>query len=74
MMGQIVSVKNEKTAVVRVERVFRHPRLGKIIKRHHDFSCQVESGYKVAPGLRAIIKESAPYSRRKHWLLVKVYD
>lgn len=38
--GEVVSDKMEKTAVVLVERIFRHPMYGKILKRNKKIHCR----------------------------------
>lgn len=40
LQGKIVSDKMEKTAVVLVERIFRHPMYGKILKRNKKIHCR----------------------------------
>jgi small subunit ribosomal protein S17 len=35
--GKVISDKMEKTVVVKVERKFRHPKLGKVIRRFRKF-------------------------------------
>ena len=39
LKGTVVSSKNNKTVVVEVERKFRHPFYGKIIRRSKKISC-----------------------------------
>lgn len=38
--GKVVSDKMEKTAVVLVERIFRHPMYGKVLKRNKKIHCR----------------------------------
>lgn len=74
MKGIVVSLKNKKTAVVRVARDLRHPRLSKIIKRHKNFACLMVGQQKLSLGQRVEIKETSPRSARKSWLIAQVYD
>lgn len=69
MTGVIVSHGGKKTAVVRVERFFKHPRYHKFINRSKKFKAHDESdGYKV--GDKVAIEESRPISKDKHWIIV----
>lgn len=74
MKGIVVSLKNKKTATVKVARVLRHPRLGKIIIRHKKFSCFLPSELTVVSGQEVEIKETSPKSASKMWQVVKAYD
>lgn len=75
-IGIIVSNKSQKTIIVQVQRRYPHPKYGKIIiktKRFmaHDPQEQGKCGDVV------LIQESAPFSKRKKWLLqtiVKSYQ
>lgn len=69
--GEVVSVKNEKTVVVKVTRRFKHSAYSKFVtstkKYHaHDESSAAQLGDKVT------IIESRPYSKLKKWELFKV--
>lgn len=74
MKGVVVSLKNENTAVVKVERVLRHPRLFKIITRHKRFSCFLPDNVNVRLGQYVEIKETSPRSATRSWLVFKSYD
>jgi small subunit ribosomal protein S17 len=68
LKGIVVSDKNDKTIIVRVERQVLHPIYKKYMKRHkryavHDPSNQFEIGDRVR------IIESRPISRTKHWIV-----
>lgn len=70
-VGKVVSNKMQKTIVVLVERLVKHPKYGKMIKRTtklhvHDETQQCEIGNTVR------IKESRPLSKTKSWVLVEV--
>ena len=69
--GTVVSVKNEKTIVVNVNRRFKHSKYSKFVnesKRYHvhDEQAMANSGDKVT------IVESKPYSKLKKWELLRV--
>ena len=64
--GVIVSHGGEKTAVVKVERYFKHARYHKFIKRSKKYKAHDEKNeYKV--GDKVIIRESKPFSKEKKW-------
>jgi len=69
MEGTVVSTKQDKTAIVRVERTYTHPLYKKIVRRSkrypaHDADNSAELGAKVQ------IRECAPYSKHKRWELI----
>lgn len=69
LQGVVVSDKNEKTVVVRVERRFAHPLLQKTVRRSkkykaHDENNQYKTGDVVS------IEECAPISKDKTWTVV----
>lgn len=67
--GIVVSHGGKKTAVVKVERYFMHPKYQKFIKRSKKFKAHDESdSYKV--GDRVVIEESSPISKDKHWKII----
>ena len=66
MTGVVVSTKQDKTAVVRVERTYLHPLLKKIVRRTKKYHAHDESnGAKV--GETVSIVECPPKSRLKRW-------
>lgn len=69
--GTVVSSRMQKTAAVVIERLVKHPRYGKYVRRStkvlvHDEDNACREGDVVA------ISESRPYSRRKSWRLVEI--
>ena len=73
LTGRVVSNKMDKTIAVEVERLVKHPRYGKFIRRTtkllaHDEANESRMGDKVA------IAECRPLSRRKSWRLVSVLE
>jgi len=67
LTGIVISTKMAKTAVVRVDRSFRHPMYSKIVKRSKNYLAHDETGVKI--GEKVVIRESRPLSRRKRWVV-----
>jgi len=61
----------DKTIVVAVERLMRHPLYGKIIKRTKKFKAHDENN-ECRVGDVVTIMETRPLSRHKRWRLVKI--
>ncbi len=69
LQGTVVSDKNDKTVVVRVERRFTHPVLKKTIRRSKKYHAHDEANsHKV--GDVVAIQESKPISKNKRWIVV----
>ncbi len=69
LQGVVVSDKQDKTIVVKVERRIQHPLYKKFIKRSKKYSAHDESNTcKVGDIVR--IRECAPISKNKSWELV----
>ncbi|MEW5424466.1 30S ribosomal protein S17 [Amorphus sp. 3PC139-8] len=69
LRGVVVSDKNDKTVVVRVERRFTHPLLKKTVRRSKRYHAHDEANtFKV--GDRVVIEESRPMSKTKRWTVV----
>jgi small subunit ribosomal protein S17 len=69
LQGVVVSDKNAKTVVVKVERRYTHPLLKKTVRRSKKFHAHDEGDtYKV--GDIVFIEESAPISKNKRWVVV----
>ena len=69
LQGTVVSDKNEKTVVVRVERRFTHPVLKKTIRRSKKYHAHDEGNvHKV--GDVVSIEETKPISKNKRWVVV----
>jgi small subunit ribosomal protein S17 len=67
--GVVVSDKQDKTVVVRVERRFTHPLLKKTVRRSKKFHAHDETNA-ARVGDIVTIEESRPYSKLKTWKLV----
>ena len=71
LQGTVVSNKMSKTVVVRVDRVFRHPLYGKVVRSFKKHMAHDE-GNECKIGDRVIIVESRPLSRRKRWVVQEI--
>lgn len=71
--GIVVSDKNEKTIVVKVERQFIHPLYKKTVRRHKKFMAHDENN-EAQEGDIVQIAEYRPMSARKRWILHKVVE
>ncbi|MGB3624980.1 MAG: 30S ribosomal protein S17 [Henriciella sp.] len=69
MEGVVVSTKQDKTAVVRVDRTFLHPVMKKIVRRSKKYHAHDEANVAVE-GQRVTIQECPPRSKLKTWELV----
>ena len=71
LQGTVVSAKTAKTISVEVERVEKHERYGKYIRRTTRLLAHDEAG-EAREGDTVTIAQSRPISRRKSWRLVSV--
>ncbi len=70
LKGIVISDKMKKTAVVRVERVKKHPKYKRRYKVHKKYKAHDEKEeYKT--GDRVVIKECRPLSKDKRWRVIK---
>ena len=72
-VGEVVSNKMDKTAVVAIENRSPHPKYGKIVVRTkkykvHDAENQCQIGDRVR------IRETRPLSRTKRWTLAEIIE
>jgi small subunit ribosomal protein S17 len=69
LQGVVVSDKNAKTLVVKVERRFTHPVMGKTVRRSKKYHAHDEKQeFKVGDVVR--IRECRPLSRLKSWEVI----
>jgi len=71
--GRVVSDSMDKTIVVAVESLVRHPLYGKTIKRTTKLYAHDE-GNECATGDLVKVMETRPLSRTKRWRLVEVVE
>ena len=69
LTGTVVSDKNDKTIVVKVERKVKHPLYGKIIRRSKKYHAHDDANV-AKEGQTVRIEECAPVSKNKSWRLV----
>lgn len=70
-VGVVKSNKMDKTAVVSVERLVRHPLYTRAYKKTSNFTIHDEAN-KCQIGDRVKIVECRPISKRKRWRLVEI--
>lgn len=69
--GRVVSDKMDKTVVVSVERLRRHPIYKRVVRLSSKFKAHdQENSAKVGDTVR--IEESRPLSREKRWTVVEI--
>jgi small subunit ribosomal protein S17 len=69
--GVVVSDVMQKTRVVEIERVFRHPRYQRVILRSKKLKAHDETNASHV-GDRVLIEETRPMSRDKRWRIRQV--
>lgn len=70
-VGEVVSDKMDKTAVVAVTRLVRHPLYGRFVKKTSKFKVHDENN-ECQTGDVVKIMETRPLSKDKRWRLVEV--
>ena len=73
LVGRVTSDKMEKTVVVTVERLQRHPLYRKVIRRARHFKAHNEGNAARAGDLVRIV-ESPPISRDKRWVVEEIIE
>jgi small subunit ribosomal protein S17 len=69
--GVVVSSKMDKTVVVRVERLTRHPVYKKVQRRGRTFKAHDEDN-DCREGDRVVITECRPLSKEKSWRVTQI--
>ena len=64
--GVVVSDAMQKTRVVRIERVFRHPRYQRVIRVSKKLKAHDENNESKV-GDRVLLEETRPLSKEKRW-------
>ena len=64
--GVVVSDAMQKTRVVKIERVYRHPRYQRVIRMSKKLKAH-DDGNSSHVGYRVIIEETRPLSKEKRW-------
>ncbi len=69
--GVVVSDRMQKTRVVLVERVYRHSRYERVIRRTRKLKAHDEADQSKV-GDRVLIEETRPLSREKRWRIREI--
>jgi small subunit ribosomal protein S17 len=69
LQGVVVSDKNDKTVVVKVERRFTHPLYKKTVRRNKNYHAHDETN-SVKAGDIVRIQECRPISKNKRWTVL----
>jgi small subunit ribosomal protein S17 len=69
--GVVVSDAMQKTRVVRIERVYRHPRYQRVIRMSKRLKAHDEANASRV-GDRVLIEETRPISKEKRWRIRQV--
>lgn len=73
LVGVVVSDKMDKTVTVKVERIVKHPKFGKYIKKSKKFYAHDENNA-CKIGDIVEIEESRPLSKLKRWVVVQILE
>ena len=73
LQGEVVSDKNDKTIVVKVERRLRHPVFKKTVRMSKKYHAHDEKN-EAKTGEIVRIEETRPLSKQKRWTLVGKVD
>ena len=69
-IGVVSSDKMEKTCVVRVDRLIKHPKYRRYVRRTSKFMAHNEKGATIGDKVRIV--ETRPISARKRWRVVEI--
>ena len=69
-VGIVASDKMEKTVVVRVDRLVKHPKYRRYVRRTSKFMAHDETGAAIGDKVRIV--ETRPLSARKRWRVVEI--
>jgi small subunit ribosomal protein S17 len=69
-IGVVASDKMQKTVVVRVDRLIKHPKYRRYVRRTTRFMAHDEQGATVGDKVRIV--ETRPLSSRKRWRVVEI--
>ena len=71
--GKVVSANMDKTIVVAVGRLVRHPLYERVVRRTSKFVAHDEAN-ECRLGDRVMVMETRPVSKTKRWRLVKIIE
>ena len=73
IVGRVVSDKMDKTVSVAIERLVKHPVVGKYIRRTSKFMAHDENN-ECKNGDRVAISECRPIAKNKSWRVVDIVE
>lgn len=73
IQGVVVGDKMQKTITVLVERVYRHPKYKKYVRRHDKYTAHDEQN-EANVGDRVELMGCRPLSKQKRWRLVRIVE
>lgn len=73
LVGEVVSHHCDKTAVVQVECMWRHPLYNKNIRSLKKFLAH-DPNNEFQPGMKVRIRESRPISKKKKWVVMGLFQ
>lgn len=73
LIGNVLAGKMEKTAVVAVERLTKHPLYGKYVKKRVKYKAD-DPGNECRPGDKVSIVETRPLSKTKRWRVKEILE
>lgn len=72
-VGFVVSLSGDKSVVVKVDRLMRHPKFHRVIKKTKKYMVHDENNL-CKLGDKIEIIESRPMSKNKRWRLVRIVE
>lgn len=69
-VGIVASDKMEKTVVVRVDRLIKHPKYRRYVRRTSKFMAHNENGATIGDKVRIV--ETRPLSAKKRWRVIEI--
>jgi small subunit ribosomal protein S17 len=72
-VGHVTSNAMQKSVVVAVDRLVRHPLYGKTVRRTSTFMAHDETN-ECRVGDKVLIVESRPLSKRKRWVVQEILE
>jgi small subunit ribosomal protein S17 len=73
VVGTVISNKMDKTVVVSVDRLVKHPFYRKYVRRRTRFTAH-DGGDACQTGDKVLITESRPLSKTKKWRVTKILE
>ncbi len=73
LVGEVVSNKMVKTVSIRVDRLMKHPKFQRYVRRSRTFMAHDENSL-CQPGDRVKIIECRPLSRHKRWRVMTILE